>query len=140
VDSPAGTADNDAISDDGDAGMAHFGSINRRRNLDDLPNRPCLPSHHQQGRVSTNHLKPDTHHDFAGTLAGGGVAIQLGGEGVAQDRPGGAAVDRPVDGSGHRRWQRDHHHLAAFAAHAQDPVAVLLAAALDVGAVGLEDP
>ncbi|MFE9207320.1 hypothetical protein [Micromonospora sp. NPDC007230] len=54
-------------------------------------------------------------------------------EGVAQDWPGGAVVDGPIDGSGHRGWQRDEHDLADFAAHAQYPVAVLLAQVGDAG-------
>ena len=50
--------------------------------------------------------------------AGGGVPVHPHAEGVAQERPAGAVVDGPVDGSGHRRWQRDEHDLAALAAHA----------------------
>jgi hypothetical protein len=42
--------------------------INRCRNLDDLLNRSCPPCYLQHGRVYTNHLNPDTAHDFAGTL------------------------------------------------------------------------
>jgi hypothetical protein len=62
--------------------------------------------------------------------AGGGVAVHSGAEGVAQNRAGVAAVDGSVDGSGHRGWQRDQDDLAAFAAfaaYAQDSVAVFLA-------------
>jgi hypothetical protein len=31
-------------------------------------NGHARPATHTQGRVYTNHLKPDTHHDFAGAL------------------------------------------------------------------------
>src|SRR5689334_84714 len=41
---PAGTHDSAEISDDGDAGMAHFGQITRRRNLDDLRNGHARPA------------------------------------------------------------------------------------------------
>ncbi len=63
----AGASDTDEISDDGKAGMAHFGRSIRRRNLNDHLNRSCPPCYHQQGRVYTNHLKPGTP-DFAGAL------------------------------------------------------------------------
>ena len=49
--------------------MTHFGRRSRCRNLDDLPNRSCPPCYLQHGRVYTNHLNPDTAHDFAGALA-----------------------------------------------------------------------
>lgn len=49
--------------------MTHFGSDQQGvENLDDLLNRSCPPCSLQHGRVYTKHLKPDTHHDFAGTL------------------------------------------------------------------------
>nr|WP_231929695.1 hypothetical protein [Micromonospora inositola] len=72
--------------------------------------------------------------------AGRGVPVHPHAEGVAQDRPAGAVVDGPVDGSGHRGWQRDEHDLATLAAHAQYPVAVLLAQVGDAGPAGFEDP
>jgi hypothetical protein len=69
MDSPAGATDSEAISDDGDAGMTHFGSDQQGvENLDDLSNRSCPPCYLPQGRVCTNRLNPDTHHDFAGAL------------------------------------------------------------------------
>jgi hypothetical protein len=68
--SGSGAADSEAISDDGDAGMAHFGIDQQGlEDLDDLLNRSCPPCYLQQGRVYTNLLKPDTHHDFAGALS-----------------------------------------------------------------------
>lgn len=49
--------------------------------------------------------------------AGGGVPVHPRAEGVAQDRPAGALIDSPVDGSDHRGWQRDEDDLAALAAY-----------------------
>nr|WP_260428396.1 hypothetical protein [Micromonospora globispora] len=72
--------------------------------------------------------------------AGCRVSVHPRPEGVAKDRPAGAVVDGPVDGSGHRGWQRDEHDLATLAAHAQYPVAVLLAQVGDAGPAGFEDP
>jgi hypothetical protein len=57
---PVGAHDSAEISDDGDAGMAHFGQITRRRNLDDLRNQSCPPCCHQQGPACTNPIKLDT--------------------------------------------------------------------------------
>jgi hypothetical protein len=72
--------------------------------------------------------------------AGGGVPVHRGTTTVEQDRPAdpvcGGAVDRPAD----RRGQRDQDDLGAFAAHAQDAVAMFLAQVGDVGAGGFEDP
>ena len=59
---------------------------------------------------------------------------------VKQDRPARAVSDRTVDGPADRWRQRDQDDLGALAAHAQHPVAVLLAEAGDVRAGGLEDP
>jgi hypothetical protein len=59
---------------------------------------------------------------------------------VEQDRPAGASADCPVDGPPDRWRQRDQRDLCAFAAHAQHPVAVVLAEVGDVGAGGFEDP
>ena len=59
---------------------------------------------------------------------------------VEQDRPAGAVTGRPVDGPPDRWRQRDQDDPGAFSAHAQDPVAVLLAEVSDVGAGGFEDP
>jgi len=71
---------------------------------------------------------------------GGGVPVHPCTAGVEQDRAprpaAGGAVDRAAD-----RWrQRDQDDLAAFAAHAQHPVTVLLAEIGDIRAGGLEDP
>jgi hypothetical protein len=52
----------------------------------------------------------------------------------------GTAADRAVDGPPDGWWQQDQDGLGTFAAHAQDPVAVLFAEAGDVGAGGFEDP
>src|SRR3974390_2037151 len=52
-------------------------------------------------------------------------------------RRGPGAEQGPAGGGG---WQGDEGDLGALAAHAQDPVAVLLAEVSDVGAGGLEDP
>ncbi len=72
--------------------------------------------------------------------AGAGVAVHARAENVAQDRAVAAAVDGLVDRAGHCGWQRDEHDLAAFATHAQDPVAVFLIEVGDAGAAGFEDP
>jgi hypothetical protein len=72
--------------------------------------------------------------------AGGGVPVHPGVAAVAQDRSAGAVGEGAVDGPAGRGRQRDQHDLAAFAAHAQDPVAVFLAEVGDVGAGGFEDP
>jgi hypothetical protein len=50
------------------------------------------------------------------------------------------SVSGAVSGAADSGWQRDQDDLAALAAHAQDPVAVLLTQVVDVGADGLEDP
>jgi hypothetical protein len=72
--------------------------------------------------------------------AGGGVPVHPGGSAVEQDRPVRAIGDGPVDGAadGRRQWNQD--DLGAFPAHAQHPVAVLLAQVGDVRAGGLENP
>ena len=44
----------------GGGGHVGFGPAIRRTNLDDLPNRSCPPSHHDDRRVYTNPIKPDT--------------------------------------------------------------------------------
>jgi len=72
--------------------------------------------------------------------AGGRVPVHPGAPGVQQDRPAVPEAYSPVDGPADRGRQRDQDHLGAFAAHAQDPVAVLLAEVGDVGAGGFEDP
>ena len=72
--------------------------------------------------------------------AGGGVAVHPHAAAVEQDRPAGAGADRAVDGSSHRWRQGDQDDRGAFAADAQDPVAVFFAQVGDVRAGGLEDP
>ena len=52
----------------------------------------------------------------------------------------GAVCDCPVDGPADGWRQRDEDDLGAFAAHAQHPVAVLLAEVGDVRTGGFEDP
>ncbi len=59
---------------------------------------------------------------------------------VKQDRPRVTVVRGAVDGPADRRRQRDQDDLAAFAADAQDAVAVFLAEVADVRTGGLEDP
>ena len=72
--------------------------------------------------------------------ASGCMAVHSGAAEVEQDRPVKAVTDRLVDGPPDRWWQRDQNDLAAFAAHAQHPVSMLLAQIADVRASGLEDP
>ena len=57
-----------------------------------------------------------------------------------QDRSAGPGADFPVDGAADGGRQRDEDDFAAFAAHAQDPVAVFFAEVGDVRAGGLKDP
>ena len=70
----------------------------------------------------------------------GCVPVHPGAAGVKQDRPAGSGTCCPVDGAADRWRQRDQDDLGALAAHAQHPVAVLLAEIGDVRAGGLEDP
>ena len=72
--------------------------------------------------------------------AGRRVPVHPGAAAVEQDRPAGPAGDRLVDGPADGWRQRDQDDLGAFTAHAQHPVAVLLAQVGDVRAGGLEDP
>ncbi|MEU4712909.1 hypothetical protein AB0F73_04490 [Micromonospora purpureochromogenes] len=72
--------------------------------------------------------------------AGCRVPVHPRPEGVAQDRPAVAAVDRPIDCPRYRWRQRDQDDLAALAADPQDPVAVSLTEVADVGTAGIEDP
>jgi hypothetical protein len=72
--------------------------------------------------------------------AGGRVPVHPGTAGVEQYRAVRAVSDRLVDGSADGWRQRDKDDLGAFPAHAQHPVAVLLAQVGDVRAGGLEDP
>ena len=72
--------------------------------------------------------------------SGGGVPVHPGAAAVEQDRPAHAGSDCPVDGPADRWRQRDQDDLGALAAHAQHPVAVLLAEVGDVRGSGLEDP
>ncbi|MFZ0230277.1 MAG: hypothetical protein WAL41_25785 [Mycobacterium sp.] len=72
--------------------------------------------------------------------AGGGVAVHPDAAAVEQDRPAAASADGPADGPPDGWRQRDHDDLGALAAHAQHPVAVLVAEVGDVRAGGLEDP
>jgi len=76
----------------------------------------------------------------AGQAAGGGVAVHPGAAAVEQDRPAGPFADCLFDGPTHCWRQRDQDDLGAFAAHAQDAVAVFFAEVGDVGAGGFEDP
>ena len=71
---------------------------------------------------------------------GGCVPVHPGAAAVEQDRPARAGSDRLVDGPADCRRQRDQDHLGALAAHAQPPVAMLLAEVSDVTAAGFEDP
>ena len=72
--------------------------------------------------------------------AGGRMPVHPGAAGVQQDRPAAPGGYRPVNGPADRGRQRDQDDLGALAAHAQDPVAVLLAEVGDVRAGGFEDP
>ena len=71
---------------------------------------------------------------------GGGMAVHPGAAAVEQERPVVPAAACPVDGPADGWRQRDLDHFAAFAAHAQHPVAVFFAEVGDVGAGGFEDP
>jgi hypothetical protein len=68
------------------------------------------------------------------------MAVHPGAATVDQDRAAVPAADRPVDGPADRWGQRDLDDLGAFTAHAQHPVAVLLAEIGDIAAGGFEDP
>jgi len=58
---PAGGEDSAEISDDGDAGMAHFGRINKASRTSMIfCNGHAHPGYRQQERVSINQPKPDT--------------------------------------------------------------------------------
>jgi hypothetical protein len=59
--------------------------------------------------------------------ASGRMAIHPAAAAVEQNRPAGTQAYRPVDGPADRWWQRNQDDLGALAAHAQHPVAVLLA-------------
>ena len=72
--------------------------------------------------------------------AGGRVPVHPGAAAVEQYRPVSAVGYRPVDGPADGWRQRDQDDLGALAAHAQHPVAVLLAEVGDVRAGGFEDP
>ena len=72
--------------------------------------------------------------------AGGYMPVHPGAPAIEQDRPAGTGPDRAVDGPANGRRQRDKNNLGALTAHAQDPVAVLLAEVGDIRAGGLEDP
>jgi hypothetical protein len=56
------------MSDDGDAGMAHFGRINKASRTSMILKRSCPPCCHQQGRVYTCPNKPDTLATLPGAL------------------------------------------------------------------------
>jgi len=71
---------------------------------------------------------------------GGGVPVHPGAAAVEQDRPADPGGYGPVDGPDDRGRQRDQEDLGALAAHAQDPVAVVLAEVGDVRGGGFEDP
>jgi hypothetical protein len=70
---------------------------------------------------------------------GGGMAVHPCAAAVEQDRAVGPVRGGAVDGAADRRWLRDQDDFGAFAAHAQDAVAVFLAEVGDVGAGGFED-
>ena len=72
--------------------------------------------------------------------AGGRVPVHPGAAPVQQDRPAGPCGYCPVDGPSDGGRQRDQDNLGAFAAHAQHPVAVLLAKIGDIRAGRFEDP
>jgi hypothetical protein len=72
--------------------------------------------------------------------AGGGVPVHPGAAAVEQDRPASPVCGGAVGGPADRRGQRDQDDLGAFAANAQDAVAVFLAQVGDAGAGGFEDP
>jgi hypothetical protein len=71
---------------------------------------------------------------------GGRVPVHPGTAAVEQDRPAIPQASYPVDGPADRWRQRDLDDFAAFAAHAQHPVAVFFAEVGDVGPGGFEDP
>ena len=72
--------------------------------------------------------------------AGGRVPVHPGAAAVDQDRPARPRADCPVDRPADRWRQRHQDDLGTFAAHAQHPVAVLLAEVGDVGTGRFEDP
>jgi len=72
--------------------------------------------------------------------AGGCVPVHPGAAAVEQDRPAYPVAYCPVNGPPDCWRQRRQDGLGALAAHAQDPVAVLLAQVADVRAGGFEDP
>jgi hypothetical protein len=72
--------------------------------------------------------------------AGTSMTVHPGAAAVEQDWPSVPAAYCTVDGTADRWRQRDLDYLGALAAHAQHPVAVLLAEVGDVRAGGLEDP
>jgi hypothetical protein len=67
--------------------------------------------------------------------AGGRVAVHPCAVGVEQDRAAVPQAGGPVYGLADGGWQRDLDRFGALAAHAQHPVAVLLAEVGDVRAV-----
>jgi hypothetical protein len=67
------------------------------------------------------------------------VAVHPGAAAVEQDRPSGAVAGGLVDGPADGWWQWQQDDLGALAAHAQDPVAVLVAEVVDVCSGGFED-
>src|SRR5437764_522551 len=85
----------------------------------------------------------DPHPSGLGELAqaaGGGVAVHPDAAAVEQDRPVGADADGSIEGPLYGWWQGNEDDLGAFAAYAQDPVAVFFAEVGDVRAGGFEDP
>lgn len=72
--------------------------------------------------------------------AGGRVPVHPGASAVEQDRPMSAVGDGPVNGPADCWRQRNQDDFGAFPAHAQHPVAALLAQVGDVRAGGFEDP
>jgi hypothetical protein len=67
------------------------------------------------------------------------VAVHPGAAAVKQDRSAGSATDGLVNGPADGGWQWQQDDLGAFAAYAQDPVAVFFAEIGDVGPGCFED-
>ena len=74
------------------------------------------------------HLRPQADGASQAPQAPGSrMAVHPGAAAVEQNRPAFPGSGGPVDGPADCWWQRDLDHLGALAAHAQHPVAVLVA-------------